>query len=544
MSRTIQSSVLAVALVAGWVSPAQAAAAKEPSVAEQLAAMQAQLNQLNQRVDSLEGRVAEEKARADAAEAKLVQAQVDASAAKAETAKLAAAAPTATAKPATEITWDGAPKLATKDGWSFKPRGRIHIDSGSISSPGAYENANLGYRTRVRRARLGFEGTVPGGFGYKAEADFANGSVAFGDVWLTYNPGNAPLVARIGSFETLNSMEQISSSNFVTFIERASFNDAFINARRLGAALALKSKDNDWRAELGLFAAHAIDSGLDNDGWIGAARLVYAPQALGGQLHLGVNYQHREFGSNIAGGTSSGVGTPSTNQLARYRARPNSQLTDVRFVDTGSFAARGDKIIGLEAAAVFKGFYVNGETQWLKANAYEAGDLASGLDVFSGGNVAIVPAGDPGFFGAYGELGYFLTGETRGYKRGDGTWARTKVLKPVGKGGMGAFQLAARYEYLDLADDDLINGPTNNFTTGTSSLAALNNRLGRGGTQSSYLLGLNWYPVDYVRFMVNYGKIDVTGGPLAAQVDPTSTVPINERKFGVDVLQTRIQIDF
>lgn len=533
-------SAVAVAVSLGWAGPALAGAREDAAMREELAAMRAQMQALAARVDSLEGQLDSAKARAESAEARAAAALAQAEAAKAEAAK-----PVKPAEPAFAVNWKGAPEIVAKDGWTFKPRGRLHLDSGSISAPGALTSPTLGdVRTRVRRARLGFEGTVPGGFGYKLEADLANAGVGFGDVWLTYNPSNAPLILRIGNFETLNSMEQISSSNFNSFIERSAFNDAFINARRLGAALAYKSKNDDWRAEAGLFAGHAIDSSLDNDGWIGAARLVYAPKALGGQLHLGVNYQYRDFASNISGGTSTGTAMPSTNQLARYRARPNSQLTDVRFVDTGNFAASSDQILGLEGMAIFKGLYFAGEAQWAKAKAYRAGDRASGSDAFSGGNLAVTPLGDPGFFGAYGEAGYFLTGETRGYKRGDGTWARTKVLDPVNKGGAGAFQIAVRYEYLDLADDALVNGPTNSFTDGTSTLAALSSRLGRGGRQTSYLLGLNWYPMDYVRFMVNYGRVDVTGGPLAAQVDPNSTKPANQRSYGVDVLQTRVQIDF
>ena len=53
----------------------------------------------------------------------------------------------------------------------------------------------------------------------------------------------------------------------------------------------------------------------------------------------------------------------------------------------------------------------------------------------------IVPDGNPSFWGGYIEAGYFLTGETRGYK--NGTWDRTKVLKPFSKGGSGAFQINA-----------------------------------------------------------------------------------------------------
>ena len=65
---------------------------------------------------------------------------------------------------------------------------------------------------------------------------------------------------------------------------------------------------------------------------------------------------------------------PSTNQLARYRARPFTQLTDVRFVDTGNFAAKSDDIIGLEAAGIFKSLHIAAEGQYLKSNAYDAGD--------------------------------------------------------------------------------------------------------------------------------------------------------------------------
>ena len=46
-----------------------------------------------------------------------------------------------------------------------------------------------------------------------------------------------------------------------------------------------------------------------------------------------------------------------------------------------------------------------------------------------------------------------LTGETRGYK--NGTWDRTKVLKPFSKGGWGAFQVNGRVDYLDLDSNGL-----------------------------------------------------------------------------------------
>lgn len=462
---------------------------------------------------------------------------------KEQLAAISAKVDAAAKKPVAEVKWKGGPETTGPDGWSFKPRGRLHFDAGYVSVPGEYAaNRNLGFNSRVRRVRLGGEGTMPGGFGYKVEADFASGNVAFGDTFLSYAPKNAPITLRLGNFETLNGLEQISSSNNNSFTERASFNDAFLNSRRLGGAVAWRDDDNVLRAEAGLFTAHSIDSSFDNDGWIGAGRLTYSPMALGGQLHFGVNFQQREFASNNNAVVSVSTNAPSTNQLARYRARPNTQLTDVRFVDTGSFAAKSDRIVGLELAAIFPGFYFASEAQWTKVDAYEAGDIATGLDSFAGGNSAVTPTGDPSFFGIYAEAGYFLTGETRGYK--DGIWGRTKVLKPIDKKGLGAFQIAARYEYLDLDSNALKNGLTNDFATGLTSSASLNARLGRGGTQASYLLGLNWYPMDYIRFMLNYGRIQVEGGPLAAVVDPSSTKPVDQRDFGVDVVAARMQVEF
>ena len=259
------------------------------------------------------------------------------------------------------------------------------------------------------------------------------------------------------------------------------------------------------------------------------------------QLHFGVNFQHREFQSNNAAIVSPTQGSPSTNQLVRYRARPFSQLTDVRFVDTGNFAAKSDNIIGLEAAGIFKSLHVAAKGQLLKAKAYRAGDSFDAddpLDFFPT-STALVPGGNPSFWGGYIEAGYYLTGETRGYKTG--TWDRTKVLKPFSKGGWGAFQVNGRIDYLDLADNDLKNGFTNNFGTGTS-VASVN--LGRGGKQTGFLASMIWLPEDWMRFYFQYSHAAVTGGLQAATVFPDSDEPLDERDFGVDVFMTRAQIDF
>ena len=445
----------------------------------------------------------------------------------------------------TKVTpsWKGAPQFADeKAGFTFKVRGRVQLDGAYTSIPDNFTaNRNLGTNFRARRIRLGVEGTLPGEFGYKAEFDFANSTVGFGDVILSYAPKNAPITLQLGNQESLNGIEQMTSSRWSSFIERAQTNDAFGNTRRLGLTLGVASKDGLLRLTGGAFVAHAIDASLDNDGYILATRGTYSPYALNGFLHLGFNAQYRNFQSNDNGVASTSIGAPSTNQVARYRARPFLQTTDVRFVDTGNFAAKSDLILGLEAYGVFKSLHLGGEAQIIKVKAYNPGDRATGLDAFTGGS-AVTPTDDPTFFGGHFEIGYFLTGETRGYK--NGLFDRTKVLKPFNQGGTGAFQLIGRIDYLDLDSGRLKNGVTNNFATGVTSLAAANTRLGRGGKQTGYLGGLTWIPTDYVRFLLNYIHTEVQGGPLAAATVPISGKTVDKRKFSTDAVALRAQIDF
>ncbi len=454
-------------------------------------------------------------------------------------------------------SWKGAPQWEDKEaGWKFKVRGRFMYDTAYITNPGAYDkvtannptggNKNLGFSSRVRRIRLGVEGSIPGGFGYKAEADFANSTVGFGDVVMTYAPAGKPWSVTIGNQESLDGLEQMSSSRYSSFIERAAFNDAFADTRRLGIVLGLKNTANTLRADVGLFANHTIDASIDNDGWIGAARLVYAPMAFGGQLHFGANYQHREFASNSNGTASTSANSSSVNQVARYRARPLLQTTGERFVDSGDFAAKSDDIIGAEIVGIFKSLHVVAEGQIARVNAYKAGDKTTGLDAFVTNTSMLVPTDDVQYEGGYVEAGYFLTGETRGYK--NGLFDRTKVLKPFDQGGWGAIQVNARFDYLNLNASELQNGCSNNFVTGVCTASK---NLTRGGKQLGYLASIAWMPMDYVRFTLEYAHIDVTGGSkqriandLSSAQGGNTVIGIDKKSFGVDAVAMRAAFDF
>ncbi len=411
-------------------------------------------------------------------------------------------------------SWKGAPQWEDKDkGLSFKIRGRLMYDVGYVNDPGATPIAvsptqDLGFNSRIRRARLGVEGGLGSGFTYKVEADFANSAVSWADAFLEYK-GKGPFSVRVGHFETFQSLEQITSSRHIMFLERAQMNDAFGHARRLGAAVGFDQGDFLFRA--GVFN-DTINADLNNDEWLFGARAVWAPKMGANQLHFGVNYQHREF-SNTA-------------LNFRYRARPFLTTTGTRFVDTNTYAAKSDDVFGIEAAGVFGPFHVAAEAQWVKPSTYDT------TAVFVVGEVPGTTnrlSADPSFSSYYAEVGYWFTGETRGYKKGE--WDRTKPLKGFDKGGFGALGMNLRYDYLDLGDSVLYTGGAGTSTS-------------RGGTQTGYLASLVWQPIDYVRVTAQYAHAAIEGGPFASLVKPVSTAAINDRKYGVDTFAMRFAFDW
>lgn len=487
--------LLAGAALAAIAVPA---AAQDAATEARIAAMQAQIDALQSQLNEL----------------KSAQAKTAAAVA-------AAPAPTATpapaAKPSTPpiaVAWKGGPEITAEGGWRFKPRGRLQFDVADVENPnGAIPTANLGFNGRSRRILFGAEGDVPGGFKYRVEFDFAQNGVGYEDVMFQYAPSGSPWSATVGYFYPYSSLELISSSGATSFLERAQMNEAFGHNRRIGVAAGYAK--GALRANVGLFN-DSISNTFDNDDWLLGARVTYSPEALGGMLHLGANYQHREFQSNALN--------------FQYRTRPFVQTTDVRFVDAGPVAAEGDDVYGLELAGIFKSLHVAAEAQWVTTDAVRPGEALSGMDSVAG---ATRFADDATLFSGYAEIGYWLTGETRGYK--NGAWERTKVLNGFDKGGWGAIGINARYDYIDLSD---------RLAAGTAGTAFSPPNLLNGGTQAGYLLSLVWQPIDYVRFMAQYTRAEIEGGPRAAAVVPGSTVPASERDYGLDVFAVRAQFDF
>ncbi len=489
-----------------YLAGAALAAMATPALAQD-AATTARIEAMQAQIDALQKQLEELKAATVAAAAATPATPPVATAA-------AAPAPAKASTPPVQVAWKGAPEFTAEGGWRFKPRGRLQFDAGTVGNPNAnIPTANLGFNSRSRRILFGAEGDVPGGFKWRAEFDFAQGGVGYEDVILQYAPKGSAFSVTAGNFYPYSSLDIASSSGAHSFLERAQMNEAFGHNRRIGIGLGYA--EGDLRFNAGVFN-DSINNSFDNDDWMFGSRLVWSPEALGGRIHLAANYQHREFQSN------------SLN--FQYRSRPFVQTTDVRFADTGLVAAKGDDVYGLEAAGLFGPLHVAAEAQWVKVDTIANPATLTGIESVAGGTAF---AGDADFFSYYAEAGWWFTGETRGYK--DGSWQRTSVKKGFDKGGWGAIGVNLRYDYLDLRDRVAAGTPATSF-------AAPN--FVNGGTQTGYLASLIWQPIDYVRFMAQYTRAEIEGGPRAAVVVPGSTAPIPDRDYGVDIFAVRAQFEF
>jgi len=119
---------------------------------------------------------------------------------------------------------------------------------------------------------------------------------------------------------------------------------------------------------------------------------------------------------------------------------------------------------------------------------------------------------EPEFKGGYVSLGWMLTGESREYNAKRGLVGRLKPSSPFATGGegLGAWELAARFNTLDLTDNSV-----------------------NGGEMDSVTLGVNWYPNPYARLMLNYVRNDLD-----------ATGPVAFRETDPEYVMMRVQADF
>ncbi len=374
--------------------------------------------------------------------------------------------------------WKDGLRMDTRDdSMKMKFGGRLMADFGWIDGTGLEDDLGVDLEdgTEVRRARLYFAGTIGRGLEFKLQTDLAGGDADLKDAYLKFKKLPVPGSIKVGHFKEPFSLEELTSSKYITFMERSLAN-VFSPGRNMGIMAAGACLDSRTTWAIGLFRANSDDyceDDVDGESAI-TARVTGLPlYADGGKqmIHLGASYSHRR-----------------TQDPIRYRQRPEAHFLAHRFTDSGAFSADGLELFGAEAAWVCGPFSLQSEVMAASADASDGNKCTAGF---------------------YVEGSYFLTGEHRKYKTSAGAFSRVKPNHSYGDdGGWGAWQVAARYSYLDLDESGL-----------SSSAREMQN----------LTLGLNWHLNPNVRIMANYIRSCVEGVDVSDYAD---------------IFMMRVQVDF
>jgi len=343
-----------------------------------------------------------------------------------------------------------------------------------------------------RRMRLSAKGKISKNVSYAADFDFAGSKIAYRNVYLKLTAPDKLGSLMIGSFPEPTGLDMMTSSKYITFVERA-----MMYATQGGKYGAGFRYDNYNLADgkVGLQLAYTFNGGsntafkdVDLDGganFIGRITGKILENKDSNQLvHLGLNYELRNSNTD-----SYGIGAFRTE---------NHMAGGVAKYEPGSFGDTSNKFlntndIGFEAAVTFGSLSIQGE--------YELASIKTEDDTYKSS-------------GYYGYVSYFLTGESRPHKNGAFGRVKPKSDFCLKDGNWGAVELVARYSVVDfngydvddLSDDDI---KIANITA-----------------------GFNWYLNNNTRIMYNYISGDYN------DIDPFG----DKEKLAGHLL--RFQIDF
>ena len=354
------------------------------------------------------------------------------------------------------VYWKNGLRFRTNDrNFRFKLGGTMQLDAAILTPSKAlqdeFEIDSQLNNVRFRRARLAVEGTLYKIFDFKFQYGFVDGDTGFRDMYVAVK--KVPFLQRIqvGQFKEPFSLERLTSSNNVTFMER-SLGSRLDPRRNPGIGVFTHFLDKRMTAAAGAFRitdglGDAFDGGSPYSLAVRVTGLPWYDKKGENLLHLGLSYAF-DF---------------HNGDEIRIRQRPSTQFGP-RMVDTGKFITNDITYLDPEIALVVGPFSVQAEYLHAFLNQEYIGN--------------------PQFSGWYVETSYFLTGEHRPYSRTEARFKRLKPIKDFGWGdgsGWGAFQVAARFSQLDLNSGDV-----------------------EGGRMEDFTFGLNWYLNRSVRVMFNY----------------------------------------
>lgn len=351
--------------------------------------------------------------------------------------------------------------VKTEDGrFEGKLGGRIQFDGylfGDREVDGVKTGPKPTSTTDFRRARLTLSGKAYG-WEYKFEEEFANSNstgVDERDMWIATSLGGGKLT--VGQFKPYRSMEELTSSNEITMMERP-FTSAtgIYTGRQFQQGLGWLTSGDSYTFGASAFSLRN-DGTPRNEGIGFATRGTFTPvQSEGSVVHLGLSYSSENVNMSD---TPADVAAVAPVAALAGRRSPSVALGTV----TGNSAA---DTIGVELATVQGPFYVQAEYAQMTLGQ------ATGTD-------------DQDVTAYYVMASWHITGESKPYKKATGVFGSAKP-----NGESGAWELTARYDFAE--NQDLATKPEVTSTT----------------------VGVNYYINPSVRFMLNYvmGEQTVAAG--------------------------------
>jgi len=345
--------------------------------------------------------------------------------------------------------------------------GRLHMDYRSYSSgyaTGATEKDNLTDALDVRRARIGVRGQIEKDFKYEIQGTYGmadNGmsdSSTIVDIAFVDYAANPAAIFRAGKFKMPFSLEQLTSSNNIDFMERSFANQnegEYVPGKETGVMLhgsPIAGASYGLAFSRGRANKNAQYDGADfiGRGTTNIAKLMGRDDIV---THLGIGY------------SSGKVKSATSYASARDESRAFSGFFGgTEAVSAGATRTRSD----VEYAIAYGPYKAQGEF------------FQIGYSDTTGTN-----AGSNAVKMNYNELLWNITGESHNYNNANGTFGWIKPNnKFTSNGGLGAWQLGVRLSDFDGSD----------FTPAA----------GKTAKATSMTAGLNWYVNDNVRFMLNY----------------------------------------
>ncbi len=377
----------------------------------------------------------------------------------------------------TRITPQEKLEIKSADGaFEWDIGGRLQADYAVYDTDGLNTDAfgggdGLADGGEIRRARIAVKGKLWDVWNLKVQADFNEGA-ELKDGWLSYNGWDSTAI-KFGQFKEPFGLEELTSSKYDTMHHESTVTQAFAPSRAVGIGAHTVMRDM-FTLNAGVFGEE-FESDGDEDGgsWGVTGRGTFSP----------IHTEDRALHFGIAGSWRS------PDQADGFGAVDGSLETHVdepELISTGGFNADDFTLLGLEAAGVWNRFSLQGEYMRQEVSRPMGGDLS--------------------FDGYYVMASVFLTDDRRPYDFKPGDFDKVNPKNKVGKGGYGAWEIAARFSSLDLSDADVINpGIT-------------------GGELDNVSLALNWYANKNVRFLVSYNAVvdNASSSTFTRGIEPAS----------------------